>query len=98
MVDATGSRAADVLIQDGQHRRGRVADQLRAGAGTVVLDASGCIVAPGLVDLHTHLREPGREEAETVETGARAAALRWLHRRGGHAQHRARHRLRRRGP
>ena len=44
-------------------------------AGTVVLDASGCIVAPGLVDLHSHLREPGREEAETVETGARAAAL-----------------------
>ena len=44
-------------------------------AGTVVLDASGCIVSPGLVDLHAHLREPGREEAETVETGARAAAL-----------------------
>ena len=40
-----------------------------------MLDASGCVVAPGLVDLHTHLREPGREEAETVETGARAAAL-----------------------
>ena len=44
-------------------------------AGTVVLDAGGCVVAPGLVDLHTHLRQPGREEAETVETGARAAAL-----------------------
>lgn len=43
--------------------------------GTVVLDAAGCVVAPGLVDLHTHLREPGREEAETVESGARAAAL-----------------------
>ncbi|MGH2476988.1 MAG: dihydroorotase, partial [Candidatus Limnocylindrales bacterium] len=37
--------------------------------------AGGCLVAPGLVDLHTHLRQPGREEAETVETGARAAAL-----------------------
>src|SRR4029077_14853003 len=44
-------------------------------AGTVVLDASGCLVAPGLVDLHAHLRQPGREEAETVATGARAAAL-----------------------
>jgi dihydroorotase len=46
-----------------------------APAGAVVLDAEGCIVAPGLVDVHTHLREPGAEEAETVETGARAAAL-----------------------
>ena len=40
-----------------------------------MLDAGGCLVGPGLVDLHTHLRQPGREEAETVETGARAAAL-----------------------
>lgn len=40
-----------------------------------MLDAAGCAVAPGLVDLHTHLRQPGREEAETIETGARAAAL-----------------------
>ncbi len=40
-----------------------------------VLDAVGCFVGPGLVDLHTHLRQPGREEAETIETGTRAAAL-----------------------
>jgi dihydroorotase len=44
-------------------------------AGAIVLDARGCLVGPGLVDLHTHLRQPGREEAETVESGARAAAL-----------------------
>jgi len=44
-------------------------------AGADVLDAGGCVVAPGLVDLHTHLREPGGEKAETVETGSRAAAL-----------------------
>ena len=39
------------------------------------LDAGGCMVAPGLVDLHVHLREPGGEDAETIDTGARAAAL-----------------------
>ncbi|HEX2119010.1 MAG TPA: dihydroorotase, partial [Acidimicrobiales bacterium] len=50
-------------------------DDVPAPAGADVLDAAGCVVAPGLVDLHTHLRQPGREEAETVETGARAAAL-----------------------
>jgi dihydroorotase len=68
VVDATGRRRADVLVDDGQI--------VAVGAeltGERVLDAGGCIVAPGLVDLHTHLREPGREEAETVETGSRAA-------------------------
>ena len=44
-------------------------------AGARVLDAEGCVVAPGLVDIQVHFREPGREEAETIETGARAAAL-----------------------
>jgi dihydroorotase len=43
--------------------------------GAHVLEAAGLIALPGLVDLHTHLREPGREDAETVETGTRAAAL-----------------------
>jgi dihydroorotase len=52
-----------------------VAPSIDPPAGATVLDAGGCVVAPGLVDLHTHLRQPGREEAETVETGARAAAL-----------------------
>jgi dihydroorotase len=44
-------------------------------ADAVVIDAAGLVALPGLVDLHTHLREPGREDAETVETGSRAAAL-----------------------
>jgi dihydroorotase len=73
VVDATGSRRADVLVT------GRVVTAVGEGipvpAGARVLDAGGCVVAPGLVDLHAHLRQPGREEAETVETGARAAAL-----------------------
>jgi dihydroorotase len=46
-----------------------------AEAGAEVVDADGLIALPGLVDLHTHLREPGREDAETVESGTRAAAL-----------------------
>ena len=74
VVDSTGSHRADVLIREGVVAS--VGPQMSTGApGTVVLDAGGCVVAPGLVDLHAHLREPGREEAETIETGARAAAL-----------------------
>jgi len=72
-VDETGSRRADVAVGDG--RIVAVADDIPPTAGQRVLDAGGCVVAPGLVDLHTHLRQPGNEEAETVETGARGAAL-----------------------
>jgi dihydroorotase len=73
VVDATGERRADVVVADGQIQA--VGDALSDRGADVVLDAGGCLVGPGLVDLHTHLRQPGREEAETVETGARAAAL-----------------------
>jgi len=51
----------------------RIADVGRKGAG-LRIDAEGLVVAPGLVDLHCHLREPGREDAETVATGTAAAA------------------------
>jgi dihydroorotase len=71
LVDATGERSGDVVIGDD----GRIAAVGPDLSADRVLDASGCIVAPGLVDLHSHLRQPGQEEAETVETGARAAAL-----------------------
>ena len=70
VVDATGERIADVVIVDG--RIAAVGADLSADRE---LDASGCIVAPGLVDIHSHLREPGKEEAETVDSGARGAAL-----------------------
>ena len=73
VIDPRGERRADVLVEAG--RVSAVDAEVTAPRGSVVLDAGGCIVAPGLVDLHTHLREPGREESETVETGARAAAL-----------------------
>jgi dihydroorotase len=74
LLDATGSRPGDLLIRDGVI----VASGTRVGgapAGTVVLDAEGAVVTPGVVDLHAHLREPGSEQAETVESGSRAAAL-----------------------
>src|SRR3954463_11926523 len=67
-----GGEAADILIKNG--RIAAVGDSLSA-TGAEVVDAGGLIGLPGLVDLHTHLREPGREDAETVETGSRAAAL-----------------------
>ena len=73
VVDQTGRRRGDVLVDDGIIIA--VGDDLEGDGATRVLDAGGCLVAPGLVDLHAHLREPGREEAETIETGARAAAL-----------------------
>jgi dihydroorotase len=62
---------ADVLIEDG--RVAAVARQLGGTAGEM-LDASGLVVAPGFIDMHVHLREPGIEHSETIETGARAAA------------------------
>jgi dihydroorotase len=71
--DTTGERRADVLVADG--KVASVEERIESPRGAVVLEAEGCIVAPGLVDLHTHLREPGREETETIETGTRAAAL-----------------------
>ena len=67
-----GGDAADILIKDG--RIATIGESL-TDAGAEVIDATGLIALPGLVDLHTHLREPGREDAETVETGSRAAAL-----------------------
>ncbi|PJE95050.1 dihydroorotase [Streptomyces carminius] len=66
-----GGEAADVRIADGTVTE--VGASLAAGGATVV-EAGGRILLPGLVDLHTHLREPGREDSETVLTGTRAAA------------------------
>ncbi len=73
VVDAGGTRGADVLVSAGLVVE--VGPDVAVPRGATVLDAGGCLVAPGLVDLHTHLRQPGAEDAETVESGARAAAL-----------------------
>ncbi|MDR4532746.1 dihydroorotase [Glutamicibacter sp. PS] len=66
-----GEQRADVLIRDGVIAQ--IGTELSAEDATVV-EAAGQILLPGLVDTHTHLREPGREDAETVLTGSQAAA------------------------
>jgi len=69
-----GGPPADLVLRDGL-----IVEVTAPGAASVagaqVLDAAGLVALPGLVDLHTHLREPGREDAETVRTGTAAAAL-----------------------
>ncbi|MGH9646253.1 MAG: amidohydrolase family protein, partial [Bryobacteraceae bacterium] len=62
---------ADVWIEDGVIKG--VGTNLTA-AGAEVIDATGLIVAPGFIDMHVHLREPGFEHAENIESGSRAAA------------------------
>jgi len=73
VIDRSGRRRADVGIDEG------LVVAVEAGIDAAdfdcTLEADGCIVTTGLVDLHSHLREPGHEEAETIETGSRGAAL-----------------------
>jgi dihydroorotase len=65
-----GDKTADVLIRDGV-----IAEVGTGLSGDETVDADGLVLLPGFVDLHTHLREPGREDAETVLSGSRAAAV-----------------------
>jgi len=73
VVGEHSSAVADVLIVAG--RIAEVAATIDAPSDAHELDARDCWVGPGFVDLHAHLREPGREAAETIESGARAGAL-----------------------
>lgn len=70
---AGATEATDIVIRDGAIAAVGPDAGAEADDGEVI-DATGLLALPGLVDLHTHLREPGREDAETVATGARAAA------------------------
>lgn len=70
-VELVNGEKVDIGIADG--RISEISKKINSSYENV-LDGTGCIALPGLVDLHTHLREPGREDAETVLTGTRAAA------------------------
>jgi len=70
IVNPDGQSRVDVRIENG-----KVVEVGSNLSADVQLDASGCIVSSGFIDLHAHLREPGKEEAETIETGSRAGAL-----------------------
>ena len=65
-------RTSSVLLTDGVITE--VADRITPPDDAIILDCAGTIVSPGFVDVHCHLREPGREDVETIATGARAAA------------------------
>ena len=74
-VRPLGAEHADVVVADGLIEQISTPGSVEAADGDRVLELDGQILLPGLVDLHTHLREPGREDAETVRTGSAAAAL-----------------------
>ncbi|HEY4992608.1 MAG TPA: dihydroorotase [Nakamurella sp.] len=71
-----GEQPLDLLLADGSIvATGPAAGADERAADAEIVDGAGLVVLPGLVDLHTHLREPGREDAETVASGSAAAAL-----------------------
>ncbi|MEM7271568.1 MAG: dihydroorotase [Actinomycetota bacterium] len=72
VLDASGERRTDVVVDDATGRITTIGDGAQADR---TLDAEGCHVVPGFVDLHAQLRQPGNEAAETVASGSRAAAL-----------------------
>lgn len=76
VLDRSGKRYADILVSNGSIARVTSGEETldTVNDAAMVIDASGCLVTPGLVDMHVHLREPGGERAETIRSGCRAAA------------------------
>jgi dihydroorotase len=74
-ADLLGAGRQDLLIRDGVITEIGSSVAGAAPPGTETIDADGLVALPGLVDLHTHLREPGREDAETIASGSAAAAI-----------------------
>ncbi|MFM9096499.1 MAG: amidohydrolase family protein, partial [Actinomycetes bacterium] len=72
-VSIKGENIHDVLIENQKIKQIAKPNTINA-PDAETLDLSGKILLPGLVDLHTHLREPGREDSETIESGSKAAA------------------------
>ncbi len=72
-ADLLGRGRTDIAIADGRIQA--VGADASKPKGAEVVDADGLVALPGLVDIHTHLREPGGEEAETIESGSRCAAV-----------------------
>ena len=77
IVDSKDRRKSDVYIEDGKISQVEKAGELSSSnfSGAHVIDADGLVLSPGIVDIQVHFREPGREEAEDIETGSRSAAV-----------------------
>jgi len=76
ILDQTGERPGDLVVDDATGLIIEVGPDLNADESRDdrTIDATGCLITPGFVDLHVHMREPGNEAAETIETASRAAA------------------------
>ena len=74
LIDPAGAldRRMDILIENGKFKE--IAASIKKASGCPVLDARDMVIAPGFIDMHVHLREPGQENKESIESGSRAAA------------------------